>query len=171
MMPDAVFRTGFVYNYTMRSILILLIIPVVLVVYYFGLDYLLLDFETKGQFGDMFGAANALFSGFAFLGIIYTIYLQRNELALQREELRLTRDELKRSAAAQENSEKALSKQAESLKATAKLNGLSTMVQYEIAKRDKDNSLGGSSRIYEAVFSDHEIQDIMKEIKEIVYNK
>lgn len=50
------------------------------------------DFLTKrGTFGDMFGAVNALFSGLAFVGIIFTIMLQRKELELQRNELSLTR--------------------------------------------------------------------------------
>ena len=61
-----------------------------------------LSHEAKGQFGDSFGALNALFSGLAFAGIIYTIQLQRKELNYQREELRLTRFELKRSTDAQE---------------------------------------------------------------------
>lgn len=39
-----------------------------------------------GTYGDKFGAVNALFSGMAFAGIIFTIILQRNELAMQREE-------------------------------------------------------------------------------------
>ena len=51
--------------------------------------------EKQGQFGDQFGAVNALFSGFAFAGLIFTIILQKKELALQREELTLTREELK----------------------------------------------------------------------------
>lgn len=51
--------------------------------------------SEKGQFGDMFGWVNALFSGLAFAGLIYTIFLQRNELSLQREELRATREEMK----------------------------------------------------------------------------
>lgn len=51
-------------------------------------------FGTKGgTFGDSFGALNALFSGFAFAGIIYTIFLQKQELKLQRKELRQTREE------------------------------------------------------------------------------
>jgi len=33
----------------------------------------------RGYFGEQFGAVNALFSGFAFAGIIYTIYIQRKE--------------------------------------------------------------------------------------------
>lgn len=47
--------------------------------------------KNAGEFGDMFGAVNSLFSGLAFAGIIYTIFLQRHELKLQREELTDTR--------------------------------------------------------------------------------
>lgn len=36
---------------------------------------------VRGQFGDKFGAINALFSGFAFAGIIFTILLQRRDLS------------------------------------------------------------------------------------------
>lgn len=50
---------------------------------------------TIGEFGDMFGATNALFSGLAFVGVIYAIILQRKELRLQRSELRQTREEFK----------------------------------------------------------------------------
>lgn len=51
--------------------------------------------EKQGQFGDQFGAVNALFSGLAFAGLIFTIILQKKELSLQREELTQTREELK----------------------------------------------------------------------------
>lgn len=53
------------------------------------------DMESSGQFGDMFGSLNTMFSGFAFAGIIATILLQRKELVLQRKELEYTREELK----------------------------------------------------------------------------
>lgn len=53
------------------------------------------DSVEQGQFGDKFGAVNALFSGLAFAGLIFTIILQKKELALQREELTQTREELK----------------------------------------------------------------------------
>lgn len=48
---------------------------------------------SRGVFGDKFGAINALFSGLAFAGIIFTIFLQKRELTLQREELEETRKE------------------------------------------------------------------------------
>lgn len=45
----------------------------------------------RGTLGDMFGTVNALFSGLALAGIIFTILLQRKELGYQREELKATR--------------------------------------------------------------------------------
>lgn len=46
------------------------------------------------SFGDVFEAASALFSGLAFVGLVYTIMLQRQELAFQRQELADTRREI-----------------------------------------------------------------------------
>lgn len=48
----------------------------------------------RAIFGDSFGSVNALFAGLAFAVLIFTIYLQREELQLQRKELELTRQEL-----------------------------------------------------------------------------
>lgn len=42
---------------------------------------------ARGVFGDKFGAVNALFSGLAFTGLIWTLILQRQDLALQRQEI------------------------------------------------------------------------------------
>ncbi len=50
--------------------------------------------EKRGQFGDMFGVGNTVFSAFAFAGVIIAIYLQNKELGYQRKELELTRFEL-----------------------------------------------------------------------------
>ena len=49
--------------------------------------------SDSGVFGDMFGVANALFSGLALGGVVLAIILQNSELRLQREELALTRFE------------------------------------------------------------------------------
>lgn len=57
------------------------------------------DLATCGTFGDQFGAVNALFSGLAFAGLIYTIMLQRSDLRNQRKELFLQRQEMKRNRA------------------------------------------------------------------------
>jgi hypothetical protein len=88
------------------------------------------DPNERGVFGDMFGAINALFSGLALAGIIYTIFLQKHELSLQRKELEYTRKELTRSAEAQEKSEAALRDQVHTMEKTAKLNGLSSIINH-----------------------------------------
>lgn len=51
--------------------------------------------EDAGKTGDSFGSVNAFFTGLAFAGLIYTVFLQRHELRLQRRELELTREVLK----------------------------------------------------------------------------
>jgi len=78
--------------------LIILVIVIWLCTFW-GVYKSLPTWTDRGQFGDLFGSINALFSGFAFAGIIYTIYLQKKELSLQREELKLQREEMKASRA------------------------------------------------------------------------
>lgn len=41
----------------------------------------------RGQLGDIFGITNSLFSGFAFVGLFFTIYLQQKQIRIQRAEL------------------------------------------------------------------------------------
>lgn len=72
------------------------IISVILIIYSWYYTYETLkskDLNDRGTFGDMFGSINALYSGLAFAGIIFTILLQRKELKYQRQELRETRKE------------------------------------------------------------------------------
>ena len=71
------------------------IVFVVWIVYPYVIERLYPDLGHRGQFGDLFGALNALFAGLAFAGIIWAIILQKNELELQREELEQTRKEIK----------------------------------------------------------------------------
>ncbi|OMF17032.1 hypothetical protein BK131_03395 [Paenibacillus amylolyticus] len=53
-----------------------------------------IDASYRGTFGDMFGAVNALFSGLAFAGLIYTIAVQRQELQAQRNSINMQTEEL-----------------------------------------------------------------------------
>lgn len=52
------------------------------------------DRAEAGQFGDLYGSVNALFSGLAFAVLIYTITLQRKDLALQQQQLKAQLDEM-----------------------------------------------------------------------------
>ena len=40
--------------------------------------------EEKGTFGDSFGSVNALFTGLAFAGLVFSILLQQRQIRLQR---------------------------------------------------------------------------------------
>src|SRR5215211_2753859 len=44
--------------------------------------------QTRGQFGDLFGGVNAFFTGLAFAGLVFTILLQGYHLRSQGKELR-----------------------------------------------------------------------------------
>jgi len=140
-------------------------------IYFLAVSYVYSDMATRGQFGDMFGGLNAFFSGLAFLGVIYAIILQREELSLQRKELELTRKELKRTAEAQEKSEAALSKQAASLKITAKLNGKSAILQHYNTLIELTNS--AKYGIDEAKFHANKLRadGVIEEINRLIEDK
>ncbi len=79
------------------------------------------DWTAAGQFGDAFGAINALFSGLALAGVIVAMLMQR-------EELKLIRKELGQSSEAQEA-------QAKALIITAQLNANSALLQNKASER------------------------------------
>lgn len=72
--------------------------------------------EIASQFGDSFGAVNALISSLAFAGLIYSMYLQRKDLENQFESIKLQRNELKANTAELEGQKKQLEQQNENLK-------------------------------------------------------
>lgn len=82
-------------NFLKNNWVLLLILLFIFGSWYYTYSTLnILTPTERGTFGDMFGGLNALFSGLAFAGIIYTILLQMTELKLQREELKQTREVL-----------------------------------------------------------------------------
>ena len=85
---------------------------------------------ARGQFGDMFGSVNALFSGLALAGVVLTLFLQHHELAIQRQELKLTRKQFTRTAEAQEASEASLSRQATANERAAVIAGMVAVVDH-----------------------------------------
>lgn len=69
-----------------------IIILIVWILTFIVIRFSFSDYEKMGQFGDLFGCVNALFSGLAFAGLIYTIYLQKNELYNTKKELEKTEE-------------------------------------------------------------------------------
>lgn len=93
--------------------LILLMVVTSFPIYAGWINGVIDDPAQRGQFGDMFGTLNALFSGAAFAGTLYAIILQRQDLSQQMEEAVLVREEMRRTAAAQEEAQRALHRQNE----------------------------------------------------------
>lgn len=71
---------------------------------------------SSGTFGDMFGAVNALFSGLAFAGLIYTIAVQRQELQEQKNSINMQTNEMSLQVKALELQATALEMQVEEMK-------------------------------------------------------
>jgi septal ring factor EnvC (AmiA/AmiB activator) len=94
-------------------------------IYYLGKDW-----SERGTMGDMFGVINALFSGLAFAGLIFTIILQRQEITTNREEIEMNRKELHKSVRAQQKTQQALQDQARQTHLTARVNAMSTVINY-----------------------------------------
>jgi hypothetical protein len=61
------------------------------------------DWPQRGQFGDLFGSVNALFGGLAFIGVIWALLLQREQLGIQETELKQNTAQLKEQAEALTN--------------------------------------------------------------------
>ncbi len=85
-----------------------IIAGVIAIILWFSNMYILggMNATERGTYGDMFGAVNSIFSGFAFVGIVYAIYLQRKEIELAKLELSETKkilDEQSKNIDAQNN--------------------------------------------------------------------
>jgi len=63
-----------------------------------GSALLLVNLDDRGQYGDMFGAVNSLFSGLAFAALIVTLLMQKKELEDNRLELKRSADAQKKNA-------------------------------------------------------------------------
>jgi uncharacterized membrane protein YgaE (UPF0421/DUF939 family) len=130
-------------NISFKSLILISTVVVIIQCVVGYIIYLKLHtWNDRADFGEMFGAVNTLFSGLAFAGVIYAIFLQRRELELQRNELEMTRAELRRSAEAQEKSESALTSQAHALTLTAKLNALNSFIEAQKNKLELIRSEG-----------------------------
>jgi hypothetical protein len=74
--------------------------------------YFLSAWPERGQFGDLFGSVNALFSGLAFAGLLFTVRLQQEQLSTQRKEFGAQLKELKLQSEELISSRKELARQA-----------------------------------------------------------
>ncbi|WP_288901337.1 putative phage abortive infection protein [uncultured Sneathiella sp.] len=70
------------------------VVALILACTFWGVNFYIgskLPLTERGVFGDMFGAVNALFSGVAFVGVIYAIVMQRQEIAIAKKDIAYTK--------------------------------------------------------------------------------
>lgn len=84
--------------------------------------------SNPSDLGQLFGATGALFSGWAFCGVLWAILLQRNAIEIQREDLKATIAEMKQSREAQEESAENLRVQVEAMRLQSRVQALNTLI-------------------------------------------
>lgn len=159
-----------------KLIISILVATVFVLVTFIGVWYWQYDKESRGTFGDLFGSVNALYSGLAFIGVVYAMLLQKEELKLQREELKETREQLERSADAQVKTELQLAKQNRFNQITAQLNASTALLEFysrEIINARSIDSTGNSYQIANKKYRDKtdglavDIEDLLTECKSL----
>ena len=104
------------------------------------------SWNERADFGAMFVFVDTLFSGLAFVGLIYALFLQQQELTLNRKELSLSRNEIARSAQAQENTEKIFTEQLKLTHFNSQLTAINNLIEfYESELKDITNFSPGSA--------------------------
>lgn len=158
-------------NHTRTAVVIACVVLATQALVLVATYYVFPDWPTRGQFGDVFGAANAFFSGLAFTGLIYTIFLQREELSLQRKELELTRTELQRSAQAQEQSEHALREQAAAANQSARLAATNFLLEHydDLLKPLKNRAYAANDPTLETIKELERRVEVLRGVLDSVY--
>ncbi len=108
------------------SLVLLIFIPYAIIVI-----FLIKHSSKLGQFGDAFGVINALFTGLAFAGVAYSLYMQQDENkkrdADSKEQRERARDEYEQLV----RSNTVLADELKTMQATAKLSVLPALIKSE----------------------------------------
>lgn len=92
--------------------------------------------EVRGQFGDLFGGLNALFTGVTLAGLIYTLHLQRKSMAQQEHSLHLQQQALNASLQAIEEQSRIASEAAQLQALIAQLEQWNRMIDERVIREE-----------------------------------
>jgi hypothetical protein len=99
------------------GVLALWAVYLLVVGYFCGSDWL-----KRGQFGDTFGALNTLFTGWAFVGVVATLFLQSRQIEEAKRDIEEQREIQKKTA-------ELLHQQAAALSTSARIQALTSRIQ------------------------------------------
>ena len=105
--------------------------------------------DTTNAFGDTFGFANAIISGFAFAALVITMFWQRQELRLQWWEIKKMRE-------ANQEIEKSQKRSAQSLLAAATISALESI--RESTEKSLENQMTSQSYVLEQLIFRNSIE-------------
>jgi len=117
---------------TIVMVSVFIIVTAVWFVSFNVISYLFGKPNDAGSTGDLFGAVGALFSGWAFVGILWAILLQRKSLQIQHNDLMASLKEMKQAREAHEESVETLRKQVEITRIQTRVEILKTLIDLPI---------------------------------------
>ena len=133
---------------------------------YFLIAWLFGKPDSPGVGGDLFGAIGALFSGWAFVGVLWAILLQRKALQVQHDDLKATLDEMKQAREAHEESADTLKEQVEVQRLQVRAQILTGIVEGAISTRENPHLLGKTFNKM-GVFKEDNFREILQELLDI----
>jgi hypothetical protein len=130
---------------------------------------IVLEYGQPGTAADMatvLGVASALFTGLAFAGLLYTLALQRRQLALQQAEVRLTREELHLLAESQGAAARSLASQLHEMETARQLSAAMELFD----ELNSDASMATRRRIYSLRSQDDPAADpdLLREVEQLL---
>lgn len=90
--------------------------------------------DSKGTYGDSFGSVNALFTGLAFAGVVFSILLQQRQIWLQREDFLSQLEEMQESRGTVEAQNRLLSSQNQLLRSQVDV----ALIQLQVSSMQLD---------------------------------
>lgn len=140
-------------TFTRRMIAMVLAVTIIWIGSFFFIITLCGLPKDAGTAGDLFGAVGALFSGWAFVGVVCAILLQRKSLQIQHNDLMLTLKEMQQTKEAHKESAEALQKQNEINQIRIQVDILKTLIETDLQiNKSGNNFLGGHRHDYQDAF-------------------
>jgi hypothetical protein len=116
----------------MKAITLYLVVIVIFIAYAIAVFCGISDSSKRGQFGDAFGAINALFTGLAFAGVAYSLYMQQQENKKRDKEFAEQREHATKEYRELVRSNDVLAGELKAMQATAKLSALPALIESEL---------------------------------------
>jgi len=122
-----------------------------------------------GVFGDKFGAANSLFSGFALIGLIVAVFLQRDEIRLTKSEFKTAQEDLRETKKLQSKQQEYIENESRRSQNNSRENTFFLLLKSYVEARDSVNFSFGSGRFVTGISAFRSAGENWEDIKDAAY--